>query len=187
LSTPTLDVSQVTDTSSEEPFRIRLLREEVPPEWFTGDHYRRHYLAVGHEDSMSMRYAVNEHVRVQLFVFRTTGAPRFACADKAPFGLALRGLRWFYRQHLLSHGLLVAHERLTSMERKVLLEMLEGKLEKQIASDLAQSPSTTHFHVKSIYTKFDVHNRSALTSLWLGRLPGARNGSAVVSSASDSM
>lgn len=173
LWTPSLDISQILAMAGNEPFRIRLLFEALPPEWFAGDHYRRHYLEVGHADSMSMRCAINEDVRVHLFIFRGTAAPRFASGDKEPFGLALRGLKWFYRRQLLSHGLLIAHAPLTSTERKVLLAILEGKLEKQIASDLDQSPNTTHIHVKSIYSKFGVHSRSALTSLWLGRLPEA--------------
>jgi len=171
LWTPSLDLSQILAMSGDEPFRIRLLFEALPPEWFEGDHYRRHYLGVGHADSMSMRCALNEDVRVHLFLFRSTDAPRFAAADKEPFGLALRGLKWFYRQQVLSHGLLIAHEPLTPMERKVLLELLDGKQEKAIASNLDHSPNTTHIHVKSIYAKFGVHNRTALTSLWLGRLP----------------
>jgi hypothetical protein len=53
------------------------------------------------------------------------------------------------------------------------LGLLDGKTEKAVAAILGQSPNTTHIHVKSIYAKFGVHNRAALTSLWLGRLPEA--------------
>jgi DNA-binding CsgD family transcriptional regulator len=176
LWTPSLDISQVLAMSGNESFRVRLLFEALPSEWFAGEHYRRHYLAVGHADSMSMRCSINEDARVHLFIFRGTAAPRFASEDKEPFGLALRGLKWFYRQQLLSPGLLIATAPLTPTERKVLLGILEGQLEKQIADELEQSPNTTHIHVKSIYSKFGVHNRSALTSLWLGRLPEAGSG-----------
>jgi DNA-binding CsgD family transcriptional regulator len=173
LWSPSLDLSQLLAVAGDEPFRTRLLFEALPPEWFEGEHYRRHYLAVGHADSMSMRCAVNEDVRVHIFLFRDPAAPRFVAADQEPFGLALRGLRWFYRQQLLGHGLLIASKPLTATERRVLLELLDGRPEKAIAASLEQSPNTTHSHVKSIYAKFGVHNRAALTSLWLGRLPGA--------------
>jgi DNA-binding CsgD family transcriptional regulator len=82
-------------------------------------------------------------------------------------------LRWFYRQQLLSHGLLIADTPLTATERRVLLGLLDGKTEKAVAGILGQSPNTTHVHVKSIYAKFNVRNRAALTALWLGRLPEA--------------
>ena len=173
LWSPSVDLSQVLAASGDETFRIRLLFEALPPAWFEGPHYARHYLAVDHRDSMSMRCAINEDVRVHLFLFRSAEAPLFVPADKDPFDLALRGLRWFYRQQLLSHGLLVANAPLTPTERRVLLELLDGKTEKATAAALGQSPNTTHIHVKSLYAKFGVHNRAALTSLWLGRLPEA--------------
>jgi len=173
LWSQSLDMSQILAMAGDEAFRTRLLFEALPAEWFDGPHYRRHYLAVGHADSMSMRCALNEDVRVHIFIFRSLEAPRFASTDKEPFGLALRGLRWLYRQQVLSHGLLIANAPLTATERKVLLELLDGRTEKVIAALLSQSPNTTHIHVKSIYAKFGVHNRAELTSLWLRRLPDA--------------
>jgi DNA-binding CsgD family transcriptional regulator len=59
---------------------------------------------------------------------------------------------------------------LTPAERRVLLALLDGQTEKEIAQRLDQSPNTTHFHVKSIYAKFGVRNRATLTALWLGKL-----------------
>lgn len=170
LWTPTVDSSQILAVSGDEAFRTRLLFESLPPEWFDGDHYRRHYLQVGHADSMSVRCALNDDVRVHLFLFRDLEAARFLPGDKEPFGLVMRGLKWFYRQQALSHGLLIANAPLTPTERKVLLELLDGSVEKQIATLLNQSQNTTHVHVKSIYSKFGVNHRSALTALWLGKL-----------------
>ena len=168
---PAVDVSQIQAVSGAERFRVKLLFEALPPEWFDGPHYRRHYLGVGHADSMSMRCSVNDDVRVHIFIFRSLEAMRFQPRDKAPFALALRALRWFYRQQLLSQGLLIASTPLTATERLVLMQLLDGKTEKEIAALLDQSPHTTHIHVKSIYDKYDVHNRPTLMSLWLGRLP----------------
>lgn len=171
LWSQSLDISQILAMAGDEAFHTRLLFEALPAEWFDGPHYRRHYLAVDHADSMSMRCALNEDVRVHIFLFRSAEAPRFASTDKEPFGLALRWLRWIYRQQVLSHGLVIAKAPLTATERKVLLELLDGRTEKVIAARLGQSPNTTHIHVKSIYAKFGVHHRAELTSLWLGRLP----------------
>ncbi|WP_236597190.1 helix-turn-helix transcriptional regulator [Paraburkholderia hiiakae] len=36
---------------------------------------------------------------------------------------------------------------------------------------MGQSPNTTHIHVKSIYARFGVHNRAALTSFGSGACP----------------
>jgi DNA-binding CsgD family transcriptional regulator len=165
-----VDLSQVLSMAGDEPFRVRLLFEALPPEWFAGEHYRRHYLDVGFADSISVRIALNDDVRVRLFVFRDAQSPRFSAHDAQRLGFVMRGLRWFQRQQLLSHGLLIANAPLTPTERKVLLALLDGHTEKQIAQKLDQSPNTTHFHVKSIYAKFGVSNRATLTALWLGKL-----------------
>ncbi|MDM0031493.1 helix-turn-helix transcriptional regulator [Variovorax sp. J22P271] len=165
-----IDLSQIVAVTGDEPFRTRRLFDALPPAWFEGDHYRRHYLEVGHADSLSMRCALNDDVRIHLFVFRDAPTPRFSAADCSLLDFVMRGLRWFYRQQLLSHGLLIANAPLTPAERRVLLGMLDGQVEKQIAQTLDQSPNTTHFHVKSIYSKFGVRNRAALTALWLGKL-----------------
>ena len=165
-----VDLSQILSMAGDEPFRVRLLFEALPPAWFEGEHYRRHYLDVGFADSISVRIALNDDVRVRLFVFRDTQAPRFTAQDAQLLGFVMRGLRWFQRQQLLSHGLLIANASLTPAERKVLLALLDGHTEKQIAQKLDQSPNTTHFHVKSIYGKFGVSNRATLTALWLGKL-----------------
>lgn len=165
-----LDLSQILSAAGDEPFRTRLLFEALPPEWFEGEHYRRHYLDVGHADSISVRIALNDDVRIRLFVFRDVQSPRFSAQDGERLGFVMRGLRWFHRQQLLSHGLLIANAPLTPAERRVLLALLDGQMEKQIAQRLDQSPNTTHFHVKSIYAKFGVRNRSALAALWLGKL-----------------
>jgi DNA-binding CsgD family transcriptional regulator len=165
-----VDLSQILSMSGDEPFRVRLLFEALPPEWFEGEHYRRHYLDVGFADSISVRIALNDDVRIRLFVFRDAQAPRFSAQDGQRLGFVMRGLRWFHRQQLLSHGLLIANAPLTPAERRVLLTLLDGHTEKQIAQRLDQSPNTTHFHVKSIYAKFGVSNRSALAALWLGKL-----------------
>ena len=135
-----------------------------------GEHYRQHYLAVGHADHLSARIAINEDVRIYILIYRDLVSPHFTADDKEPFAMALRGLKWFHRLQLLNHGLLIAEAALTPTERMVLLELLGGKAEKQIALSLGQNHNTTHTHVKSIYRKFGVNNRPALTALWLGKL-----------------
>jgi len=165
-----VDESHIVAASGDEPFNANLLFEAMPAAWFEGHHYRRHYLEVGHGDSVQVRCALNDDVRIHLFVFRGVEAPRFAAQDLELLGFVMHGLKWFYRQQLLSHGLLIAQAPLTSAERRVLLGLLDGLTEKQIAQKLDQSPNTTHVHIKSIYTKFNVRNRSTLTALWLGKL-----------------
>lgn len=113
-----------------------------------------------------MRYAINDDVRIHVFLYRGTANPRFTPEDKAPFTLAIRGLKWFQYQLLLSHGIHAASSPLTPAERNVLLALLGSGTE---AESLGKSRNTVHVHSKSIYDKFGVRNRPALTALWLGQ------------------
>jgi DNA-binding NarL/FixJ family response regulator len=60
--------------------------------------------------------------------------------------------------------------QLTPTQLKVLLAVLQGKLNKQIAHDLAMSEATVKAHMTAIMRKLDVHNRTqaALAARALG-------------------
>lgn len=163
------DLASVIASAGNEPFLARLLFETLPSEWFEGEFYKRHYLDVGHADQLSARCAINDDVRTHLFLYRGPTNPRFTADIKAPFTLAIRGLKWFQYRYVLSHGIHVANAPLTPTERSVLLALLGSETEKQIAESMNKSQNTVHIHVKSIYHKFGVRNRPALTALWLGQ------------------
>lgn len=164
---PKVDLSSIVGAAGEEPFLTRLLFEALPASWFEGDYYRSHYLAVGHADHVSARCAFGKDVRIHLLLYRGPEDPRYAAAIKAPFTLAIRGLKWFQQRMLLSHGIHAANEPITPAEHSVLLALLGAETERQIAESLGKSHNTIHIHIKSIYRKFGVGNRAALTALWM--------------------
>ncbi len=61
--------------------------------------------------------------------------------------------------------------QLSKREMEVVELVLQGKSNKQIASSLAISVRTVEFHLKNIYTKFQVSSRIELV-LKLGNVPG---------------
>lgn len=67
----------------------------------------------------------------------------------------------------LSHGPITQHGGIPDQQRKVLLSLLRGMSEKQMASELNMNINTTHLHVKQLYRRFGVRNRASLMSLWL--------------------
>lgn len=81
---------------------------------------------------------------------------------------ALRGIKWFHRQLLLNHGLLVGKTPLSPAHRRLLPRLLSNKSEKEIADSLGLSRATTHKYVTDIYRSFDVTSRAGLMSLWMG-------------------
>lgn len=163
------DTASIISSAGNEPFLIRLLFESLPGQWFKGEYYKRHYLDVGHADQLSARCAINDDIRTHLFLYRGSKEPRFTPDIKTPFSMAIRGLKWFLYRFVLSHGIHVASAQLTPAERSVLLALLGSETEKQIAESMGKSQNTVHIHVKSIYHKFGIRNRPALTALWLGQ------------------
>ena len=149
-------------------FRAYRLCDVVPQEWFASDFYRSCYMDCDREDVIYVAFPVNEDVESYFGVFRAVGRPHFTAQERDTIAYALRGIKWFHRRLLLSHGLLVAGMPLTEVERRVLQGLLSGQVEKRIAVELGQSYHTTHGYVTSIYRKFAVNNRPALMALWLG-------------------
>lgn len=152
-------------------FRACRMQDVVPPAWFDSESYRDYYQACGHDDAVYVAFPVNADSESYFGIFRGPDQPRFSVEDRDTLAYALRGIKWFHRQLLLSHGLTIAKSPLTPVERQVLRSLLTGQAEKQIAADLGQSYHTTHDYVTAIFRKFGVNNRAALMALWLGRAP----------------
>ena len=57
--------------------------------------------------------------------------------------------------------------RLTRRELEVLSALAAGRTNKEIAADLTLSSNTVKFHVKNLFQKLNVHNRSQAIALYL--------------------
>lgn len=152
-------------------FRACRLCDVMSAEWFDTPFYHDYYQSCGHRDAVYVAFPVNEDAESYFGLFRAIGQPPFTAEERDTLAYALRGIKWFHRQLLLSHGLLVASTPLTPVERRVLQSLMTGLPEKEIAAALGQSYHTTHEYVSAIFRKFGVSNRAALMALWLGRAP----------------
>ena len=150
-------------------FRASRLCDVAPEGWFDSDTYRAYYRDCDRTDVIYVAFPVNADTESWFGVFRACGQPPFTERERDAVAYALRGIKWFHRQLLLSHGLLIAGTALTEIERHVLHGLLGGQAEKRIAAALGQSHHTTHGHVTALYRKFGVNNRPALMALWLGQ------------------
>ena len=56
---------------------------------------------------------------------------------------------------------------LTRRELEVLSALAAGRTNKEIAADLTLSPNTVKFHVKNLFQKLGVHNRSQAIAIYL--------------------
>lgn len=169
LETGDVDETTLRNVAGSGTFRVNRLVDLVSPEWFESDYYRDYYLGVGITDTIWAGIPINEDAESYFGIKRHTGHPPFSQEDRETIAYALRGLKWFLRQQMLSHGLLVANAPLTPVERQVLQSLLSGQSEKEIAAARGQSHHTTHGYVTTIYRKYGVNNRATLMALWLGK------------------
>lgn len=147
-------------------FRYHILRRDLPAEWFDGPFYKQFYASVGTYDSVWVGFPINQDAE-SYFGFHFKEALTEEQAQLLAF--ALRGIKWFHRQLMLNHGLLVASSPLMPRERDVLNLLLTEASEKEIADTLGLAVSTTHHYVTNVFRKFGVRGRAALMSLWLNR------------------
>jgi len=147
-------------------FRTYSLRRELPTAWFESSFYRRQYGGAGIYDAVFVGFPLNEDCESH---FGFYAAQPVADETIELLAYALRGIKWFHRQLLMSHGLLLASAPLTPTEHKVLQLLLTEATEKRVAHQLGLAESTTHQHVVAIFRKFGVHSRAGLMSLWFNR------------------
>lgn len=146
-------------------FRTYSLRRNLPPPWFETPFYAKHYGAFGIYDLVLVAFPLNASCESHFGLYST----RPVLDDEIErFAYAMRGIKWFHRQLMLSHGLLIASSPLTPTESRVLRPLLTELPEKRIAQRLGLGEAATHSHVKAIYRKFNVRSRAGLISLWLG-------------------
>ncbi len=164
-----IDETTVRNLDGAGVFRANRLRDLVGPEWFESPYYRIYYQGIGTEDAVWVASPVNQDTESWFGILRSPDPPPFTEAERDEIAYALRSLKWFHRQLLLSHGLLVAVTPLTPAERRVLHLLLTGLSERLIAEQLERSYHTIHDWITSIYRKFGVSHRAALMALWLGQ------------------
>lgn len=152
-------------------FRVRRLRDGfVDLETLREtDHYRAYYEVFGVDDRLWVASPINLQAESYFVFDKRRTASRFTDADAELAGRAIRGITWFQRRLLYSHGLLIAQHPLTPAERLVVQLLLTDKSEKEIAAALEISAHTIHGHVKEIYRKYNVSGRAGLMAIWLSQ------------------
>lgn len=164
-----VDDTTVRNVALAGTFRANRLCDLVPHEWFSSDYYYRYYRNLGHSDAIWVAFPVNPDAEPYFGIYRDLDHEPFTVEERDTVAYVLRGLKWFHRRTLLSHGLLVATSPLSPAERKAMHLLLTGMAEKEIAQQLGLAVSTTHQHITSLFRKFNVSSRAALMSLWLNR------------------
>jgi len=152
-------------------FRVNILHEIVPPEWFQSDHYEQCYKDDGLRDAIYVVVPLGENVESWM-AFERNGLdkPLYSDNERELLDYAMRPMKWFHRQLVLAHGVTLVDEPLSDSERRVLPELLTDKTKQEIGTELALSPATVHTYSAEIFRKYGVRGRMGLKALWLGNM-----------------
>ena len=162
------DESTIAHARLAGTFRACRMCDLVPPEWFNGPAYQA-YRKRNIHDSLVVGVPVSPMVEAYYGFFRMRENDPFTEAQRDVAFYAMRGLTWFHRQVLLTHGVHAASSSLSPTERRVLALLLTDRSEKLIAAELGVTPSTAHTYVRAVLRKLGVSGRNGLISLWLGQ------------------
>jgi DNA-binding CsgD family transcriptional regulator len=132
------------------------------------EHYDVFYREPRVDDRIWIVFPLNADTESYFCFDKIATASRFSVEDVTRATHVFRGIRWFHRQLLLSHGLPIASMGITAAERRVVQLLLSGSAEKEIATTLGTSFGTIHDHVAQLYRKFGVRSRAELMALWMG-------------------
>lgn len=160
--------SEIEHARTAGTFRAARMCDLLGPDWHGTLDFER-YRARGVSDALHVIFPVNDGAESYFGFHRKTGRKAFTEADRDLAAYALRGLKWFHRQVMLSRGLTVARQPLTPGERRLQSLLLTELSEPDIAAKLGQSPQTTHKNVTRLLRKLGVNRRIGLTALWLGQ------------------
>ncbi len=130
-------------------------------------HYRLYYQNLGLADRIWVSFPVNADTESIFILDRHRPARHFSARDGHLAGLVLRGVRGFHRRLFLDQGLLLGAAPLSPVERRITRKLLTKLSEKEIATELGQSRTTTHKYVTALYARFGVKSRAGLMGLWL--------------------
>jgi DNA-binding CsgD family transcriptional regulator len=136
-------------------------------EFQTTEHYDQLYRKRNISDRLWVLFPVTDDSE-SCFVFDKLGKGKsFDSNEVRTVMQCMRGIKWFHRNALLSHGLGVSNLSLTPKERDVLSQLLTGDSEKEIARKFGITPGSAHQYCVSIYQKYGVRGRLELMALWL--------------------
>jgi len=150
-------------------FRTLVLRELHDMKVFVhSEHYKSCFIPFDITDRLWCVFPVNEDCEVAYILDRFGDRPGFTEQDKQAVATVLRPIKWFHRETMLAHGVMLGDKRLTPRERSLCSRLLGKQTEKEIAQSLGLTLSTTRGYIKALYAKVGVQGRAGLMALWLG-------------------
>ncbi|MCP3905396.1 MAG: helix-turn-helix transcriptional regulator [Planctomycetes bacterium] len=121
----------------------------------------------GYVDALMSGWAGSPDRSLMVSLMRGTDEPPFDESDVTMLSLLVRACAPFVDRELFANADPIAEQELTARQREVLLHLLYGSCEKEIAGALSRSVHTVHTYIKQIYGAFNVSSRGELLAMFI--------------------
>lgn len=163
---PVIDV-----LSAAEGRVITFTREQAVAEadWQASDFFRRIHKPLGLGPALYVKIVAPSIGRVTVvMLIREKGDAAFTARDTYLADLCLSEMAWPFTAEMSYVDPKV--EQLQPRLKKVMVHLLEGDSEKQVAYKLKLSPHTVHEYVKNLYSELGVSSRGELLAQFVGKV-----------------
>jgi DNA-binding CsgD family transcriptional regulator len=151
-----------------------IVSEAAEPQWFEDVLVKRLVALTGTVDCIISMWASSEDHAIFLIVHRSQSDPAFRGDETTMVSLMLRAVAPFADRAMAERAMAGPHEDLSPREREVLLMLLGGDSEKQVAAGLSRSINTVHTFVRQIYRRYNVSSRGELMAQFVDQAVLAR-------------
>lgn len=140
-----------------------------PQEWFDSVLVGRFLGQMGYVDCIMSMWAATEDRAMCLLCHRRAADPPFGENDVALVSLMLRAAAPIVDRELFRAAPPIQSDELSQREREILLMLLAGESEKEIAARLHRSVHTVHTFVGQLHRRFNVSSRGELMALFVDK------------------
>jgi DNA-binding CsgD family transcriptional regulator len=141
--------------------------QDTPDREWVEREFQPRVRACGYEDIMVGVWAACPDRAIAMTIMQRTDARPFDESDRSTMSLMLRAVAPFVDREIFGPGSPLLNHGLTERQLEVLLLLLTGDSEKEIALRLHRSIHTVHTHVKQLYEKFSVSSRGELMARFI--------------------
>ena len=150
------------------PFTI-IASEIDDDDWFNKVLLPRFIEPLGYADGIVSMWAASASKAVLLGYMRRAIDPPFTDKDACIVSLMLRAAAPMIDRELFQRSGSIDAPKLSPRQQEVLLMLLAGESEKEIASNLHRSVHTVHTFIRQIYKLFDVSSRGELMARFIDK------------------
>jgi DNA-binding NarL/FixJ family response regulator len=146
-----------------------LIASQADDEWFKNILLSKYLVPMGYADCIASMWASSADRAICLLCHRRESEPAFAENDSTMMSLMLRASAPIIDREMFRCECAEQIKDLSAREREILLLLLSGDSEKEIARSIHRSAHTVHTFIQKLYRIFQVSSRGELMAQFIDK------------------